>query len=80
MGEEVCGLAQHFKKLNESQDMIGLLRLLEGMMPKDIVKLQQTCIAVSGSRVSIERWVYGLITYILEIIHMQWRVCILQYL
>ena len=78
MEEAVCGLAQRFKKLSNSQDMIGRLRLLEGMIPKDIVKLQQTCMAVSRSRMSIKRWVYGLITCLLEINHMQRRVRVLQ--
>ena len=71
MEEAVCGLAQRFKKLSNSQDMIGRLRLLEGMIPKDIVKLQQTCMDVSRLRMSIKRWVYGLITCLLEIIHMK---------
>ena len=71
--DEACqGLPDRFQALACSQDMIGWLHFMEGMISKEIVTLQQQHMAVSGSRLSINKWVSGLIIRLLEITHGQW--------
>jgi hypothetical protein len=55
-----------------SQDKIGWRRFLEGMISKEITNIQQQYYAVNGSRMSLEKWCSGLITWLLEIMHGQW--------
>ncbi len=45
---------------------------MEGMISKEIMGIQQQHYALSGSRLSLERWSSGLITRLLEITHGQW--------
>ncbi len=47
-------------------------RFLEGMVSKEIISLQLQYVALSGSRLSIEKQILGLITRLLEIPHGQW--------
>ena len=46
--------------------------ILEGMISKEIVVLQQQFYAVNGSWMSLDKWSSGLITWLLEITHGQW--------
>ena len=61
-----------YHKLGKSQDIIGWQRFLEGMVSKEFAPLQQQYMAVTGSRLSIDNWVAGLVTRLLEITHGQW--------
>jgi hypothetical protein len=46
--------------------------VLEGIISKEIVDLQQQFYAVHGSQMSLDKWSTGLITRLLEITHGQW--------
>ena len=71
--EAICfGQTSRFSALACSQDAIGWQRLLEGMVLLEIATLQQQHLQVSGSRMSIDRWMTGLIIKLLEITHGQW--------
>ena len=71
--ETICfGRPSRFSALVHSQDTIGWKRLLEGMVSVEIATLQQQHLQVSGSRISINGWMTGLIIKLLEITHGQW--------
>jgi hypothetical protein len=72
MEEIVRGAPERFNAMGWSQDKIGWQRFLEGMISKEITRIQQQHYALSGSRMSLERWSSGLITRLLEITHGQW--------
>jgi len=72
MEEIVWGAPERFNAMGWSQDKIGWQRFLEGMISKEITRIQQQHYALSGSRMSLERWSSGLITRLLEITHGQW--------
>ena len=72
MREVGRGYPSRFAALARSQESIGWQRLLEGMISKEIPRLQKTYMDISGSRRSIEKWTSGLITRLLEITHGQW--------
>ena len=55
------GRLSHFSALARLQDAIGCQHLLEGMVLVEIATLQQQHLQVSGSRMSIDRWMTGLI-------------------
>ena len=74
--EAICfGRTSHFSALARSQDAIGWQRLLEGMVLVEIATLQQQHFQVSGSRMSIDGWMTGLIIKLIEITHGQWLYC-----
>ena len=71
--EAICfGRPSRFRALTHSQDAIGWQRLLEGMVLVEIATQQQQQLKVSGSRMSIDRRMTGLIIKLLEITHEQW--------
>jgi hypothetical protein len=72
MEEIVWGAPERFKAMGQSQDKIGWRRFLEGMISKEITGIQQQHYALSGSRLSLERWSSELIMRLLEITHGQW--------
>jgi hypothetical protein len=72
MEEIVWGAPERFNAMGQSQDKIGWQQFLEGMISKEITRIQQQHYALSGSRMSLERWSSGLITRLLEITHGQW--------
>jgi hypothetical protein len=72
MEEIVRGAPERFKAMGRSQDKIGWRRFLEGMISKEITGIQQQHYALSGSRLSLERWSSGRIMRLLEITHGQW--------
>ena len=45
---------------------------MEGMISKECIPIQQACLTICGSRLSIQRWAIGLVTKLLEITHGQW--------
>jgi hypothetical protein len=70
--EEVVQEAPHrFWTMGLSHDKIGWRRFLEGMISKEITVVQRQFNALNGSRVSLEKWSSGLITWLLEITHRQ---------
>ncbi len=71
MSEVVREAPRRFQQLSHSQDVIGWHWFLEGMVSKDIISLQLQYLAVSGSRLSTEKWISGLIIRPLEIAHGQ---------
>ncbi len=73
MEEIIRGAPERFKAMGQSQDKIGWRGFLEGMISKEITRVQQQHYALSGSRMSLERWSSRLITRLLEITHGQWE-------
>jgi hypothetical protein len=72
MMEEVVREAPgRFWALGLSQDKIGWRQILEGMTSKKITDIQQQFFALNRSRMSLEKWISGLITRLLEITHGQ---------
>jgi len=60
-------------RLGQSQDEIGWTRFLEGMVSKELLRLQTSFIAKRRRPVlTAHRWIVGLITRLLEIAHGQW--------
>jgi hypothetical protein len=72
MEEIVQGAPERFNAMGRSQDKIGWQQFLEGMISKEITRIQQQHYTLSGSRMSLERWSSGLIMRLLEITHGQW--------
>ena len=73
--EEICvnqGYDGRYLQMAKSQDSIGWRRFMEGMVCKGIRAIQDTYTALSGSRLSAERWTEELITKLLEVTHGQW--------
>jgi hypothetical protein len=61
-----------FHAVGISQDKIGWRRFLEGMISKEITGIQQQYCALNGMQMSLEKWSSGLITRLLEMMHVQW--------
>jgi hypothetical protein len=72
MEEIVWGSPERFNAMGRSQDKIGWQQFLEGMVSKEITRIQQQHYALSGSRMSLERWSSRLITRLLEITDGPW--------
>ena len=72
MESAVSQLSGRYQRFGISQDKIGWLRFMEGMVSKEVLSIQAEYTAVSGSRLSVKRWMSGLITRLLEITHGQW--------
>jgi len=65
--------APRLARLGQSQDEIGWTRFLEGMVSKELLRLQTSYIAKRRRPVlTAHRWIVGLITRLLEIAHGQW--------
>ena len=58
--------------LAQSQDLIGWRRFTEGVISKETMGIQKSYLALSSYHLSIERWMKGLITKLLEVTHGQW--------
>ena len=71
MSEAIHEAPRRFWQLGHSQDLIRLCHFLEGMVSKKIISLQRQYLTVSGSGLSIEKWISGLITGLIEITHRQ---------
>ena len=56
----------------KSQDVIGWGRFTEGMVSKHLIELQEVYYGTTGSRRSVEKWIRGVITQLLQITHTQW--------
>jgi hypothetical protein len=55
MEEIVRGALERFNEMGWSQDKIGWQQFLEGMISKEITRIQQQHYALSGSRMSLKR-------------------------
>eukprot|EP00956_Cyclotella_meneghiniana_P022017 scaffold40896_cov41-Cyclotella_meneghiniana.AAC.6 len=58
--------------LAQSMDCIGWRRFMEGMISKEIVKIQEEYLSQSESRLTIRKWSEGLVIKLLEVTHGQW--------
>ncbi len=72
MEEVVQEAPCRFRTMGLSQDRIGWRWFLEGMITKEITVIQRQFYALNGSRLSLEKWSSGLITWLMEITHGQW--------
>ena len=72
MEKIACNVPPRFQALGCSQDKIGWQWFLEGMISKEITKLQNQYIMVNGFQMSHNKWSSGLTTRLLEITHAQW--------
>jgi len=61
-----------YRRFAHSQDRIGWRRFMEGMVSKEICGIQRQHLILEGSSLSVNRWMSGLITKLLEITHGQW--------
>ena len=60
------------RDMGMSQDRIGWRRFMEGMISKEIVKLQKDFVNLGGCRMSLDKWAQGLVVRLLEVTHGQW--------
>ncbi len=58
--------------MGRSQDMIGWRRLMEGMISREILPLQEEFINAGGSTILLSDWAQGLVVKLLECTHGQW--------
>jgi hypothetical protein len=72
MASAIQNAPPRFQALGHLQDIIGWRRFLKGMISKQIMALQQQFHAVNGSQMTLDRWLSGLMTWLLEITHGQW--------
>jgi hypothetical protein len=72
MEEVVREAPRRFWTMGLSQDKIRWRRFLKGMISKEITFMQKQFYTLNGSRVSLEKWFSGLVTWFLEITHGQW--------
>lgn len=70
--ECVEGRPTRFSAVAESQDLIGWGRFTEGMVSKHLIELQKDYYGITGSRRSVDKWIRGVITQLLQITHTQW--------
>ena len=61
-----------FRRLADSQDMIGWRRFMEGMISKEWITIQKDHFNLFGGSVSPAKWAQGLVTRLLEVTHGQW--------
>ena len=55
--EEICSsMHDKYHRFAQSQDRIGWRRFMEGMVSKEIAPIQWEYLVLSGSSVSLERW------------------------
>ena len=71
--EEICStMHDKYQRIAQSQDRIGWRRFMEGMVSKELVSIQWEYLVLSGSSMTVDRWMSGLITKLLEVTHGQW--------
>ncbi len=73
--EEICEenhYNQRYRLMARAQDKIGWRRFMEGMICKEIGRIQMTYAGLQGSRFSTMKWGVGLVTKLLEVTHGQW--------
>ena len=73
--EEICEenhYDQRYRVMARAQDSIGWRRFMEGMICKEIGRIQRTYAGLQASCFSAEEWGVGLVTKLLEVTHGQW--------
>jgi hypothetical protein len=73
--EEICEeshLPSSFMSFAASQDRIGWRRFLEGMVSQDLVLLAEQGEILEDCRLSVDVWMWELITRLLELTHSMW--------
>ena len=63
------------RRMARSQDGIGWVKFMEGMISKEVVAIQEGHHPTSPSLFTLEAWAIGLVTRLLEITHGQWIYC-----
>ena len=63
---------KNHRDMGISQDCIGWRRFMEGMILKELVKLQKDFIDLGGCSVSLDQCAQGLVVRLLEVTHGQW--------
>ena len=63
---------QQYRVMARAQDEIGWRRFFEGMICKEIGRIQGMPVGLQASRLSAEKWGVGLVTKLLEVTHGQW--------
>ena len=61
-----------FSAFAESQDIIGWRRFMEGMISKELIKIQTTYYEIHGGKFAPDNWARQLVIQHLEITHRQW--------
>lgn len=59
-------------QLARSMDTIGWRRFMEGMVSKEVVKIQSKAEDGGRCKLSVDNWCKGLVTRLLEVTHGQW--------
>ena len=71
--EYICyGKDERYQRFALSQDRIGWRRFMEGMISKECRRIQYDHMRARGTKLSIDRWMAGLITKLMEVTHGQW--------
>ncbi len=65
-----CG--PNYLAFGRSQDVIGWRRFMEGMVSKQLGKIQAYYLLATGSRLSLATWSRTLVVKLLEVTHGQW--------
>jgi hypothetical protein len=79
--KEICeenNYDQRYRVMARAQDEIGWRRFFEGMICKEIGRIQRMHVGLQASRLSAEKWGVGLVTKLLEVTHGQWLNCNIQ--
>jgi hypothetical protein len=70
------GWGPGFQEMGHSQDKIlGWRRFMEGMMSKEIIPIQADYVEIGACSITLDAWLQGLITKLLESTHGQWLYC-----
>ena len=72
MTEITGNRGRRFRSFAKSQDIIGWRRFMEGMVSKELIKIQTTYYEIHGGKYTPTSWVRQLVIQLLEITHGQW--------
>ena len=72
MKDSVFEEERNHRDMKISQDCIGWRRFMEGMISNEIVKLQKDFVDLKGCSMLLDKWVQGLVVWLLEVTHSQW--------
>ena len=73
--EEICNennYGQGYREMARAQDAIGWRWFMEGMICKEIRRIQRIHAGLQASRLSAAKWGVGLVAKLLEVTHGQW--------
>jgi len=72
MEEITRSRGNRFSAFTKSQDIIGWRRFMEGMISKELIKIQTTYYEIHGGKFAPASWARQLVIRLLEITHGQW--------